>query len=311
MTTVDIQTTVSIITGVINLALLGFLINFFKTFREIAKEREDLIKEQKNLSDSKTQVVEKELAFTDRQNKQLTSEKDTLQKQLTEVLKSQGVDKNFLLDNNILKNLTDDFVSKVDSLTSKLEKIELAVNQNGNSEIIDGSYHLSIGNGYIVSKDWVKATYHLDLASQAFPHESNIHFTRGVCYANLRGGTETDIKSIDAYSKAIIYFSETEKETRNKTYIYRGAMFKRLGKLDEAECDIKFGLSQTINKHFQADGLYNLACIYAMRNDKENLFGVIKVIKQTDFSYISAIKYHLMDYFKNFKDNEDFLKLIA
>lgn len=311
MTPESIQTTISIVTGIINLVLLTFLFNFFKTYREIAKEREEIIKEQKNLSDSKTQVVERELAYTDRQNKQLTNEKETLQKQLMEILKSEGVDNSFLLDNSFLKNLTGDFIEKVDSLTTKLEKVELSINKNGKAENIDGSYHLSIGNGYIVSKDWAKATYHLDIASQAFPNDSNIHFTRGVCYANIRGGNETDSKSIEAYSKAIIYLKDSEKETRNKAYIYRGAMFKRLRKLDEAECDIKFGLANTLNRHFQADGLYNLACIYAMRSDKHNLLGTIKVIKQIDNSYLSAIKYHLSNYFVNFKNDDDFKMLIS
>jgi tetratricopeptide (TPR) repeat protein len=310
MTPESIQTTISIVTGIINLVLLTFLIHFFRTFREIAKEREDLIKEQKNLSDTKVEVVEKELAFTDRQNIQLNNEKEMLQKQLTEILKSEGVDKSFLLDNSLLKNLTGDFIEKVDILTSKLEKIELSVNQNGHTVSIDGTYHLSIGNGYIISEDWVKATYHLDLASQAFPNDSNIHFTRGVCYANIRGGIETDCKSIEAYSRAIIYLKDSEKETRNRSYIYRGAMFKRIGKLDEAECDIKFGLANTLNRDFQADGLYNLACIYAMYGDKENLLGTIKLIKQADKSYLLAIKYHLSDYFVNFKNDADFIKII-
>lgn len=306
----DLQTVISIITGVINLVLLTFLINFFKTFREIAKEREELIKEQKNLSDSKTQVVEKELAFTDRQNKQLLTEKESLQKQLTEVLKSEGVDKSFVLDNSLLKNLTLDFIAKVDMLTTKLEKVELAINQNGEPKKIDGDYHLSIGNGFIISKDWEKAVYHLDLASQVFPLDPNIHFTRGVCYANIRGGRETDGKSIEAYSRAIVYLSDTEKETRSKAYIYRGAMLKRLGKLDEAENDIKFGLSHTSNKHFQSDALYNLACIYAMRNEKDNLYSAIKLIRQSNVSYIDAIKYHIRDYFINFKEDIEFNKLI-
>ena len=104
MTTIDIQTTISIVTGIINLVLLTFLINFFKTYREIAKEREDLIKEQKNLSDVRTQIAKDELALVDRQNKQLISEKDILQDQLTEILKSEGVDKSFILDNGLLKS---------------------------------------------------------------------------------------------------------------------------------------------------------------------------------------------------------------
>jgi tetratricopeptide (TPR) repeat protein len=310
MTTIDIQTTISIVTGIINLVLLTFLINFFKTYREIAKEREDLIKEQKNLSDVRTQIAKDELALVDRQNKQLISEKDILQDQLTEILKSEGVDKSFILDNGLLKSLKTDFIKKVEDLTTKLEKIDKTVEKNGDKIVIDGSYHLSIGNGYIVNKEWEKATYHLGLASQVYPQDSNIHFTRGVCYANIRGGIDSDRKSIEAYSQAIIYLSDEKKETRNKAYIYRGAMYKRLGKLDEAENDINFGLSNTGSKHIKADGLYNLACIHSMKNDKENLLEVIKLIKQTDSSYLSAIKYHFMDYFRNFKDDDAFKKAI-
>lgn len=306
--TIDLQTTISVVTGIINLVLLGALINFFKTYREIAKEKEELIKEQKNLSDSKTQIVEKELAYTDRQRKQLEIEKEHLQKKLTDILKTEGIGKNFILEPDILQNLTSDFIDKVDLLTTKLE---LIASENEELKPIDGNYHLSLGNGYIISKDWEKAAYHLEYASKAFPTDPNIHFTRGVCYSNMRGGIDTDRKCIDAYSKAITYISNSDKETRNKAYIYRGAMLKRIGKLDEAENDIKFGISQTKNKYFLADGTYNLACIYAMKGNKEQLYDTIKLLKtKYNNSHMATIKYHLNDYFKDFKNDDPFNTLI-
>ncbi len=269
--TFDLTTIVTIITGVINLTLLGFLIHFFKTFREIAQEREQLIKEQKNLSDSKTQVVEKELAFTDRQNKQLIAEKEQLQRQLSEAFKSEGIDINFILNNSSLKDLTSEFSEKVEHLTKKLEEIQIGTNSN-KQEIFDGNYHLSLGNGFVVNRNWRKAAFHLDLAALSYPDDWDLHFTRGVCYANIRGDNNTNVKSIEAYTQAIIHIPDGDRQNKSKIYIYRGAIFKRIGKLDEAELDVKYGLSNTDSDFFLADAKYNLACIYALRGDREKLF---------------------------------------
>jgi tetratricopeptide (TPR) repeat protein len=306
----DLSTIVTIITGVINLTLLGFLINFFKTFREISQEREQLIKEQKNLSESKTQVVEKELAYTDRQNKQLLQEKEQLQKQLSEALKSEGIDINFLLNNSSLKELTAGFTDKVEHLTRKLEDVQEHIQNNKQHDIIDGEYHLSLGNGFVVNSNWAKATYHLDLAAISYPEDWNLHFTRGVSYANMRGGTNTNIKGIEAYTQAIIHIPGYENEFKSKIHIYRGALFKRINKLDEAELDVEFGLANTQDRYFIADAKYNLACIYAMQNKREKLFSVLRELKNSN-TFKPGLRFHLNDYFLNFKTDKEFLELIT
>lgn len=305
----DIATTLTIITGVINLTLLGFLINFFKTFREISQERELLIKEQKNLSDTKTQVAEKELAYTDRQNKQLLQEKEQLQKQLSEALKSEGIDINFLINNSSLKELTAGFAEKVEHLTRKLEGIHENIQNNKPQDIFDGEYHLSLGNGFAVNNNWEKATYHLDLAAISYPEDWNLHFTRGISYANMRGGAKTNIKGIEAYTQALIYIPDFEKEFKSNIHIYRGAIFKRINKLDEALMDVEFGMANTNDRFFIADAKYNLACIYAMQNKREKLFAILRELKLAN-TFQTGIRHHLDDYFQNFKSDKEFLELI-
>lgn len=307
--TFDLTTIITIITGVINLTLLGFLIHFFKTFREIAHEREQLIKEQKNLSDTKTQVVEKELAYTDRQNKQLIAEKEQLQRQLAETLNSGGIDLNFILNNSLLKDMTSNFTEKVENLTKKLEEIQNGTKDN-KIEIFDGDYHMTLGKGFVVNRNWKKAAYHLDLAALSFPDDWNLHFTRGISYANIRGDNNTNIKSIEAYTQAIMYLPDSEQQYKSKIYIYRGAIFKRIGKIDEAEIDVKYGLSNTEDDFLIADAKYNLACIYAMRGDREKLFDALKDLRKMNI-FKPGLRHHLNDYFAKFKNDREFLSLIS
>jgi tetratricopeptide (TPR) repeat protein len=233
-----------------------------------------------------------------------------LQKQLAEVLKSGGINIDFLLNNSSLQNLTSDFTSKVEVITKKLEHVQEVIESNRKYEIADNEYHLSVGNGFLVNKEWKKAAHHLEIASLSQPEDWNLHLTIGICYANIRGGRLTNIKSIEAYTRAIIHIPVIDKEVKGKTYIYRGAMLKRINKLDEAELDVKFGLSQTKSKRFQSDGLYNLACIYAMRNDREELFQVMNKLKPTN-AYMNTIRHHLKDYFKNFENDKEFIDFIS
>ncbi len=301
----DFTNILIIITGTINLTLLGFLISFFKTFREISQEREQLIKEQKNLSDAKTQVVEKELAYTDRQNKQLLQEKEHLEKQISESLKAEGFDINYLLNNSTLREFTAGFTEKIELLTKKLEDVQ---NKN-HLETSDGKYHYVLGSSFIMNRDWEKAAYHLDMAVISFPEDWQIHVSRGVSYSNMRGNKKANIKAIEAYTQAIIYAPEDEKEFLNKIHIYRGAIYKRINLLKEALLDIEYGLANTTDADIIADGNYNLACIFAMQNEREKLLVLLKKLKNQKV-FMKGIQYHLNDYFINFKNDKEFLELL-
>lgn len=64
-------------------------------------------------------------------------------------------------------------------------------------------------------------------------------YIRGVNLANSRGGDGKNLAALRAYNEAIALApADLENNTRSRLHAYRGAILKRLGRLDEAEHDL-------------------------------------------------------------------------
>lgn len=56
-------------------------------------------------------------------------------------------------------------------------------------------------------------------------------------------------------------------------------MFKRLGRLPEAEADLKLGLEKASDGLVLRDIRYNLACVYALRGQRELMLTHLRMLK--------------------------------
>ena len=130
-----------------------------------------------------------------------------------------------------------------------------------------------------------------------------LYFSQGIAYANSRMGNDSDLKSLQSYSSAIVFMPDSvdSNNLKARLYIYRGALLKRLNRLKEAENDIKMGLVYASEEYEINDGLYNLACVYAMQSRKIEYSEIAKQLKNNCDSKFNYLLRRLRTYPKNNK----------
>jgi tetratricopeptide (TPR) repeat protein len=136
-----------------------------------------------------------------------------------------------------------------------------------------------------------------------------VYFSKAVNLANLREGRKSNQASVKAYNDTInVLPSEIDKNIKARVFGYRGAILKRLNRLDEAEGDLNIAIKYASNEYEIDDINYNLACVYALQGNKEKMLSSLYKIKSK--INFQSIKYHLDDYFIKFKDDSDFSALL-
>lgn len=133
---------------------------------------------------------------------------------------------------------------------------------------------LSMAKACAVEKEWSRAAKYYEIAIKIKEDDWQIYYQLGKAYANTRKET-CCVKAILAYSTAIALMPADRSDERSRLHILRGGIWKRLGRLDEALPDILLGVRSTGNSEVLNDGLYNLACIYAMQDDRKSFDDII------------------------------------
>ena len=133
---------------------------------------------------------------------------------------------------------------KLQELLSKMETFVKSQSDN----ITDSDWLLAMAEGLYSTNEWEKAAFHFEKALIDKNEEWEIHFSKAVSFANTPNGKISVLKALQGYNDAIFFFPEPEEDYyKARMYIYRGAMFKRLNRLEEAESDINYGLEITNN----------------------------------------------------------------
>jgi serine/threonine protein kinase len=174
----------------------------------------------------------------------------------------------------------------------------------GNPDTILIVAHSLLGKG-----KWREAAMKLEEYAKHRPNDWESHFARGVALANRRAGYETDLESLRAYNDAIVHAPETGTKRRARLFAYRGAILKRLRRLDEAQSDLTLASSYASDVDQLNDVKYNLAGVFAMRGDRDSMLTTIRSLKDAPH-YLAAIRSHLDDYFSDFNDDQEFLRTI-
>ena len=205
-----------------------------------------------------------------------------------------------------LENAKEAIQSAISELMDRMESIE-----QGEPLVENASWHLQLAKGHMAQRQWEKAAIHFDKYCALDPLSSEIQFARGVAHANTRGGRVADTNALRAYNEAIAHFEEGRSTNlRARYFAYRGAMLKRLKRLDEAHADLRIALKYADQAFEINDIRYNLAGVHAMMGNREEMMENVKLL-QGCRRELMGIRSHLDDYFKDFATDEQLLKYLS
>lgn len=165
--------------------------------------------------------------------------------------------------------------------------------------------------GYMAAGEWQKAATKYEEYLRENPDDWSAHFVRGVALVNSRQGTVSDVEAVRAYNEAIALAGESvERDMRAKMLTYRGAVLKRLGRLDESESDLLLARKYAVDREIIADNTYNLAGIYSLRGEREKLLASLRELQGSP-QYLNAVRAHRHDYFRGFANDPEFISLLG
>jgi tetratricopeptide (TPR) repeat protein len=231
---------------------------------------------------------------------------------LTERMAASGLDiQSLVTAQRKLSDLPHAIESEIKSLLTDLRS-HVAAQQQPTFKLSepDPSSILALAKGLLAEQDWPEAATEFARYARYHPEDWEASYARGVAYANSRGGESSDLASLRAYNDAIAYAPLQDGDAfRARLFAYRGAMLKRLNRLEEAEADLNVAQRHTSAEYERMDVAYNLACVYALQKRREDMLTQIRIIKPSR-RYLGAVQAHLTDYFANYRNDRELLDLI-
>ena len=289
------------INGALNLAVIGFVIRFSLFMKTAFKEKEDVFQKRIDAIDEDLKRTEK---WAGRNQEDLKSERDKLQNQLDKILIDADVDMNSYNLLNAVQKIGGEFKSSLKEISEKIEILETKPND------LNSALNISMAKAFASNGEWSKAAYQYDLATRGVSDSWELYFYKGIAYANSRGGEESYLKALQAYADAVVYLpKDIERNLRARLFIYKGALLKRLNRTKEAENYILLGLQYATANYEVNDGLYNLACIYAMNGDTDNFEKTSIKLRGQDSEKYEYLQYRVKEYAPKFNLDKQFCEV--
>lgn len=236
----------------------------------------------------------------------------TLGVELKTSLGSADLNARGLVQGRSLSDAPEDTRNRVLRLLNELrDTVDTLPESTGPESVIDPDAILALAEGLMAQSKWVEAGRELEAYARVRPADWEANNLRGVAFANSRKGVETDLESLRAYNEAIAFFpSGAEPNRWARLFAYRGAMLKRLGRLEESEADLVIAQRHASQDYEIHDIIYNLAGVFAMQRKREQLLEAVRRLSRKR-RLLAAIRAHLDDYFEAYRNDEEFLQLIG
>lgn len=322
----------------LNVATLGFLVHLANLIRNAAKDKIEIIEERnraiQEAADKQGKLLETTIAAIETQRKgvqadlertekwharqveELSKEVEGYKNKLSSSLNEAGIDFDTLLLGRSTRNIADELKQTFEKSFLEMQSALKEMYSIGGSEVqVNPDWYLELGKGFMAKGEWSKAAQALDMYVHHNALNWEVQFSRALSHANTRGGPESDLASLRAYNEAIallpIHSEDVDVNLIARLFSYRGAMLKRLGRLDEAEADLTVARKFATREYELTDIDYNFACVYALRGEREKLFSAVKSLREQGDYYLGAIRSHMDDYFAAYAHDEEFLKAVA
>jgi tetratricopeptide (TPR) repeat protein len=134
------------------------------------------------------------------------------------------------------------------------------------------------------------------------------YYIRGVNLANTRGGRQTDVGALRAYNEAItLAHPDLPDNTRSRLHAYRGAILKRLGRLEEAQQDLSLARRWARDDREINDALYNLACVAALEGSRPDALSLLRELISRDAQWSRVVAEKV--YFASLRHDPEFKEL--
>lgn len=290
----DIEPLLALLSAILSLAVFGIAIKLTLLMKEALSQRVEALKEKNAVTEERRL---KELEDKVRAER----ERDQLKQQLAGILERENVTVESLVANTAISTIKQEVTVAIQDVLHEMRQIETEFERTEE----DPKDHLELAKASTVAGNWQSAAEHYEKYIRFYPDNWEIHFLKAIAYANTRGGRTTDLASLMAYGDAIsLAPEELDLNTRARLHTYRGAMLKRLKRLDEALSELLLARKWASESYEVADNHYNLACVYAMRKEKENMMKCLQHL-----SLAPRYKEHIRNspYFENYRNDEDFL----
>ncbi len=204
---------------------------------------------------------------------------------------------------------SDQIRRSLSSLLQTLESLDAAHGKNEDERVPAGAL-LGAAHGLMAAREWAKAALYFDRYAEVEPDNWDAQFSRAVAHANSRAGRESEVASLRAYNDAIaLRPPETRPNLIARLLSYRAAMLKRLGRLAEAEADLRVAEGMATKPYEENDIRYNLACVLAMKGRHEESLQLVRSLQGTPF--IAAIRANQDRYFESLANDPEFLALVS
>jgi len=290
----NIEPFLVLLSTLFGITVIGFVIKLTLFMKEALSQRVEALKDKQAVTEERRQ---KELEDRVRAEK----ERDELKQKLSTILEQEYVTVESLVANPALNTIKQEVTDALLNVLREMRQVETKIVSTEDNP----KDHLELAKASTVAGDWQSAAKHYEEYVQVYPDNWEIHFLRAVAYANIRGGRTTDLASLRAYNDAIAFAPDKlDLNILARIHTYHGAILKRLGRLDEALCELLLAQKWASKSYEVVDNQYNLACVYALRKEKGKMMQCLKKL-----SLAPSYKHKVRNspYFNNYRNDEDFL----
>jgi hypothetical protein len=313
----QIQPYANVVSAVLSLATLGFVLNLVRSAREAAADRVKVFEDRLAAAADRLAAVKEDQERTEkwqqRDRERLEADLKAKQGELEAVLKAANLNLGNLALGDGFRSAAAGLRQEVEALAQGLRAgLQALPSPVTTASEVRESAKVTLAKGELVAGRWAIAASLLDeVAKDEGVTDWEHHFSRGVAHANERGGRESDLSALRAYNDALAFApTDLDKNSRARLLTYRGAIFKRLDRTDEALSDLSLARPLATAPYEITDNLYNLACVHALRGERMEMLAALRDLKGRGGNF-RAVQAHVSDYFAHFRHDAEFEALVA